>query len=342
MQAKDLMTTDVVVVHGDTPANEIAKLLLSHTISAVPVVDSSGAPLGMVSEGDLIGRDPQARDARRDWWLSILAEGHPLSPEFMASIERGEETAKDIMASPVITVTETTEAKEIALLLAEYRIKRVPVVRGNQIVGIVSRANLLKAFMSEEDGAAVRKPKPNPLADELRAAVESIDRHFLHFEHDTARHNGTEPVIAAAESRLSAADLRHLVADFENDQGLRHEADRQAAADHRKVRVKELIDHHVEDETWASLMHRARETAARGEKRMLLLRFPSQLCSDEGRAINAAEEDWPETLRGEAAEIYLRWEHELKPQGFHLSAQVLEFPGGMPGDIGLFLIWGGG
>ena len=72
----------------------------------------------------------------------------------------------------------------------------------------------------------------------------------------------------------------------------------------------------------------------------MLLRFPSQLCSDGGRAINVPDPDWPKSLRGEPAELYLRWEHDLKPQGFHLQAQILEFPGGYPGDIGLFLVWG--
>ena len=72
----------------------------------------------------------------------------------------------------------------------------------------------------------------------------------------------------------------------------------------------------------------------------MLLRFPSQACSDGGRAINAMEPGWPSTLRGEAAEMFLRWERDLKPHGFHLGARVLEFPGGMPGDVGLFLVWG--
>ena len=338
MQAKELMTTEVVVVHQDTPAKEIAKILLEHTISAVPVVDVTGAPVGMVSEGDLIGRDEAARNARRDWWLSLLAEGHPLSPDFMASIAEGEETAKDIMTSPVITITETTEAREIAELLAEYRIKRVPVVRDNRMVGIVSRADLLRALAAEQETRSAPAQKPNP----LRAVMESIDRHFLHIERESARQGDGKPAIAMADTKLTAADLRHLVSDFENSEERRHEEDREAEADRRKVRVKELIDQHVEDAKWRALLHRAREAAAHGEKRILLLRFPSQLCSDGGRAINAAEADWPETLRGEAAELYLRWERELKPQGFHLTAQVLDFPGGMPGDIGLSLIWGGG
>jgi hypothetical protein len=88
------------------------------------------------------------------------------------------------------------------------------------------------------------------------------------------------------------------------------------------------------------MLHRARKAAMHGENRFMLLRFPSALCSDHGRAINISEEDWPSTLRGEAAEIYLRWEHDLKPQGFHLTAEILDFPGGMPGDVGLFLVWG--
>jgi hypothetical protein len=72
----------------------------------------------------------------------------------------------------------------------------------------------------------------------------------------------------------------------------------------------------------------------------MLLRFPSQLCSDGGRAINAPDPDRPATLRGEAAEIYLRWNRDLKPSGFHFTARVVDYPDGIPGDIGLFLVWG--
>ena len=71
----------------------------------------------------------------------------------------------------------------------------------------------------------------------------------------------------------------------------------------------------------------------------MLLRFPADLCTDRGRSVNATLPDWSQTLRGEAAEIYLRWERDLKPGGFHLAARVLDFPGGFPGDIGLFLVW---
>ena len=333
MQAKDLMTTDVVVVAPNSPAPEIARILLDHTISAVPVVDASGAPVGMVSEGDLIGRNDAERDARRDWWLALLADGGALNADFLSSLGARKETAGDIMAAPVITIAETTEAAEIARLLATYRIKRLPVVRDGRVVGIVSRADLLKALVAQQTGA----PSPKPPGF-FTGVVDSIDRHFLHTGHAGAA--GARPALARADESVNAADLRGLVADFKHDRSRRHEEERRAAAERRKVRVKALIDQHVDDAKWHTMLHQAREAAERGEKELLLIKFPSQLCGDGGRAINIAAPDWPKSLRGEAAELYLRWEHDLKPRGFHLSAQILDFPSGMPGDVGLFLLWG--
>jgi hypothetical protein len=100
-----------------------------------------------------------------------------------------------------------------------------------------------------------------------------------------------------------------------------------------------MIDNHIGADSWRSLLHHAREAAGRGEKELMLLQFPADLCSDGGRAINAPLPDWPKTLRGEAAEIYSRWERDLQPGGFRLTARVLDFPGGFPGDVGLFLGW---
>ena len=151
MIARDLMTKDVVSVSPDTSVDEIAKLLLARGISAVPVIDAAGAAIGMVSEGDLVRRDEEARKARRDWWLAMLAEGEDLNPEFLKTIRRPLQVARQVMTAPVITVNDTARPAEIARILTEHRIKRVPVVHDGKVVGIVSRANLLQAMANEKD-----------------------------------------------------------------------------------------------------------------------------------------------------------------------------------------------
>jgi CBS domain-containing protein len=140
MLAREFMTKHPVTVSPDTPTPEIAKLLLARGISAAPVVNDSGTPIGIVSEGDLLGRTEADREARRDWWLTLLAEGEALHPDFLATLRNLQLTAREVMSAPVVTIIETTEASEIVRLLEQHRIKRVPVVRDDRIVGIVSRA----------------------------------------------------------------------------------------------------------------------------------------------------------------------------------------------------------
>jgi CBS domain-containing protein len=334
MNARDVMTSEVVSVRSDTPTQAIAKLLLGKGISAVPVVDDRGALVGMVSEGDLIGRIGTDREARRDWWLTLLAEGETLNADFLASLRASNHTARDIMVGPVVTAGEETDVREIARLLKAYRIKRVPVVRDGRIVGIVSRADLLHALAADQP-----KPTGAPGGGMLAGAFARLDQHFLHRRPPTNKPRSSEPSHESDETGLMATDFQHLVADCvhkeleHSDQLLRAEAER------RRHKVTELIDHHISDESWRALLHEAREAAEHGQKELMLLRFPSQLCGDGGRAINVTEAIWPSTLRGEAAEIYLRWESDMMPRGFRLTARVLAFPGGMPGDIGLFLTW---
>src|SRR6516165_12094783 len=108
MKAADIMTTEVVSVGPDTRVKEIARLLLEHGISAVPVVDAAGAVIGMVGEGDLVGRKRTERETRSEWWLMRLAEGEPLSGDFLDHLQSPLAVAREVMSSPVITVSEET------------------------------------------------------------------------------------------------------------------------------------------------------------------------------------------------------------------------------------------
>jgi CBS domain-containing protein len=338
MRADEIMTPHVVTISPDTPVSRIAKLLLENHVSAVPVVNETGAPVGMVSEGDLLRRDDTDRAARRAWWLEMLAEGEPLSREYEVQLRTKDQTAREIMSAPVVTATEATDVAALANLFSSYRIKRVPVMRDGRIVGIISRVDLLRAF-TDEDARAEGKPSPFHPLD----ALQSLEQRIRHARrpamvdgHDVAASTSPAPV----GDDLDIQHFRAFSEGFKQEQVLKSAESGEAAAAARQRTVQQLVDHHIGDETWHNLMHRAREAAQHGQKEFALLRFPHDLCTDGGRAINVAETGWPTTLRGEAAEIYLRWERELKPRGFSLGARILEFPNGFPGDIGLFLVWG--
>jgi CBS domain-containing protein len=336
LQAHDIMTAKVVTVGPDEPTRDIARLLLENGISAVPVVNSDGVPIGMISEGDLIGRAEDERLARHDWWLSVLTGTQALDDDFQTRVAAKDRTARDVMSAPLVTVTEATGVSEIARLLAIHHVKRVPVVRDGAIVGIVSRADLLRVVAADRPEAESATKQPH---GGFLLSLFGGHHHPAWETVPVSTPNAAHP--KPKEARLQAEDFRQLVTDFHGGEVQHRDETQRAAAKQRRERAKELIDAHVFGDTWREMLHHARTAAESGQTEYMILRFPNQLCIDGGRAINVPEEGWPATLRGEAAELYLRWERDLKHRGFTLSARVLEFPGGKPGDIGLFLVWGG-
>ena len=149
-------------------------------------------------------------------------------------------------------------------------------------------------------------------------------------------------IVMTNNDSLSADLFRRYDQAFEAAQDQKKADLKAAASAHRQEQVDALLGRRISDDEWATLMAQARKAAEHGEKEFLLLRFPSDLCTDDSRAINNPPNDtWPETLRGEAADIYQRWDTLLRPHGFHISARVLTFPDGIPGDVGLFLSWVG-
>jgi CBS domain-containing protein len=164
MKARDVMTTSVVCVSADERVDEIAKRLLEKKISAVFVVDDEGRPVGIVSEGDLMHRVEAGTERARSWWLRLLANPRTLANEYVKSHGL---KATDVMTRPLISVSEHTDLAEIATLLETRGIKRVPVIRDGWIVGVVSRANLLRAWASVRSWTGPAKPLDQAIRAQL-------------------------------------------------------------------------------------------------------------------------------------------------------------------------------
>ena len=144
--AADIMSRNVISVKPDAGIREVAELLYQKGISAVPVIDGAGKLVGIVSEGDLLAPFSAKTRSKREWWLNLLAEGERLAPEFIEYITTEHHTAADVMSKTLITVEEDTDIGEISDLMLTHKIKRVPVLRGGQVVGIVSRADVVRVM----------------------------------------------------------------------------------------------------------------------------------------------------------------------------------------------------
>ncbi|MBS0561615.1 MAG: CBS domain-containing protein, partial [Proteobacteria bacterium] len=137
LTAADIMTRNPVSVGPRASLAEIATLLAEKRISGVPVCDADGTLLGVVSEGDVIKPFRASAQAKHDWWADAVARGEILSREFMDYVTRDGRSAADIMVPHVITATEDAPLPQIAELMMRHAVKRVPILRGMKVVGIV-------------------------------------------------------------------------------------------------------------------------------------------------------------------------------------------------------------
>ncbi|TVQ58286.1 MAG: hypothetical protein EA355_02345 [Rhodobacteraceae bacterium] len=148
----------------------------------------------------------------------------------------------------------------------------------------------------------------------------------------------TESHIVEAEV-FTASDLRRLMAETQADK-LRGAMEQKERAD-RAFRnfVEHFMHDHLSRKEVAETRARVLTAAAHGEFETQIMRFPSRLCSDDGRAINNSREDWVSTLPGKAHEAYEIWRRLGRAKGFTFRARIVDFPDGMPGDVGLFIGW---
>src|SRR5215468_674058 len=133
--------------------------------------------------------------------------------------------------------------------------------------------------------------------------------------------------IAIAESERASAALKARRAE---------EEEKAALIDKLRHPSPLLSDNEIIEKA-AAMVNRAAE---QGLTTVQVFRFPHEVCTDNGRAINEAEEGWERTLTGVPKEIYDFWKRQLKPRGYHIRYEVIDYPGGMPGDVGIILSWG--
>jgi len=165
VHARDVMTSPAICVAPNTQLVAIVDLMLKHRISAVPVVSSDGALVGIVSEGDLMHRKELGVPAERSWWLRALGGKAMLADEF---VKAHATLASEVMTTEVVVAGADTALPDIAKLLERNRIKRVPIIAAGKVAGIVSRANLLQALSLDPAGAA---PHPTDSDREIRKQI---------------------------------------------------------------------------------------------------------------------------------------------------------------------------
>lgn len=166
MFARQIMTQHVVTTTPDATVGQLADLLSQYNISAVPVVDSAGQLVGIVSETDLMRRSEIGTQLSKSWWLRLFGNEFSAAQNFIK--EHGRKV-RDIMTTNVISVDPNASLGEVARLLETHSVKRVPVVTNGQLVGIVSRANFVRALATHQHRVELEIDR----ADEsLRKAIE--------------------------------------------------------------------------------------------------------------------------------------------------------------------------
>lgn len=166
LRANDVMTGKVITIASGSTVVEAARLMIDRKISAVPVLDGERL-VGIVSEGDLLHRaEIGTAEYRRWWWPRLLLNPGALAEEYARSHSRH---VYDVMTRRVHTIAEITPVPRIARLLDRHRIKRLPVMRGDALIGIVSRADLMKAVVAAAAAA------PQLIGDDLAIRARLLE-----------------------------------------------------------------------------------------------------------------------------------------------------------------------
>lgn len=169
MKAGEIMTRQVVSVNPQDSVLHAVRLMLQRKISGLPVIDDAGELVGLVTEGDFLRRVETGTQRQRPRWLEFLLGPGKIANEY---VKASGGKVGEIMTADPITITEDTPLEEAVRLMEKHRIKRLPVLRGGKVVGIVSRANLLHALASLAREAPAAQAADSAVRDQLVAHLE--------------------------------------------------------------------------------------------------------------------------------------------------------------------------
>jgi CBS domain-containing protein len=226
MRAHQIMTRNVITVLPDTSVLKAAHKMLENHVSGLPVVDTSGELVGIISESDFLRRFEIGTQQKRRSWLQYFISPEHSADDFVH--ERGRKV-EDVMTRDLITVSEDTPLDELVRLMERTDIKRLPVLRENKLVGIVTRANLLQAV------ASMAREVPDPTAD---------DDHIRNRIIRTVEATDWQPIGFQVAVRDGVVDLHGLITN---------ESSRRASvvAAENTSGVKEVHDHLCFVDTWS-------------------------------------------------------------------------------------------
>ncbi|MGH6990449.1 MAG: CBS domain-containing protein [Stellaceae bacterium] len=219
MNAADVMSNDMFVVNTDMTVLDAARAMLQHRISGVPVRDWQGKVVGMLTEGDLLRRAETGTERHRARWLELLfGPGRAAQDYTMAHARK----VGDVMTDRVVAAAPETPLSEVVALMEQNHIKRVPVLSGERLLGIVSRADLLRALVMQSEKAVTAEPGNDA---EIKARIlAELDR------------QSWTPRAIVIEVKHGAVELKGTITDERERAALKIVCENTAG-------VKEVVDH---------------------------------------------------------------------------------------------------
>jgi len=172
MQVRDVMMRNVIAAKADDSILTAARLMLQNRISGLPVLDASGALVGVVTEGDFLRRGELGTKKRRPKWVEFLLGPGKLAEEYVHESGR---KVSEVMTPNPHTVGEDATLQTVVTEMERYRVKRLPVMRNGQLVGIVSRANLMDALIEHARYTHGPAPDDGTIRDRILAAFAEVN-----------------------------------------------------------------------------------------------------------------------------------------------------------------------